>query len=403
MHHRNRLLAATVFITVPFLGCGDRTSSNQWPGSIDTLPSGVVLVENPSSDQWPGVPAWTAHEDLRIGTVEGRGPDVFGSIEAFGVRADGSIFILDSQAQEIRVFDSAGQYVRTIGRRGSGPGEFQGATGLAFGPLGDLWVVDYRNVRYSRFDQEGNFVTSFRRSAATGSVYPWLGGVDPSGHLWDIGLEVTETVSGLTRMRQRGAIRFHPIRLNTDFSSADTLPPVEYQPDFLGPLARPFGGRLTFSFNPNGYFWIAHTSEYRLHQRTVEGDTLRVVTLPLTPVPVTDTERDSVVASFRDVPFVTVRDDDIPEFKPVLQRLVTDDAGRLYVFPVTEPELEGRVVDVFQSDGVYQGRMTLPVTFALGPGRPLPLFRGRHAYAVTTDELDVQYLVRVSFAEDQPR
>jgi 6-bladed beta-propeller len=38
---------------------------------------------------------------------------------------------LERQEEQIRVFDSTGAYVRTIGREGAGPGEFKQAVGLA--------------------------------------------------------------------------------------------------------------------------------------------------------------------------------------------------------------------------------------------------------------------------------
>ncbi|MEE2899930.1 MAG: 6-bladed beta-propeller [Gemmatimonadota bacterium] len=46
----------------------------------------------------------------------------------------------DALAQELRVYDAAGTYVRTIGQRGEGPGEFASApaiVGLA-GDTGEL-------------------------------------------------------------------------------------------------------------------------------------------------------------------------------------------------------------------------------------------------------------------------
>jgi hypothetical protein len=43
---------------------------------------------------------------------------------------DGSIAVADMGSMQVRVYDRAGRYVRSIGRAGSGPGEFRQVTGL---------------------------------------------------------------------------------------------------------------------------------------------------------------------------------------------------------------------------------------------------------------------------------
>ncbi len=39
---------------------------------------------------------------------------------------DGNIFVLDSKAYQVKVFDNQGKFRRSFGRMGQGPGEFQG-------------------------------------------------------------------------------------------------------------------------------------------------------------------------------------------------------------------------------------------------------------------------------------
>lgn len=68
--------------------------------------------------------------------------------------ARGRLFVADTYAHDIKVFDDAGTLLRTIGRRGSGDGEFNFPTHLAF--AGDeLYVTDTMNSRVQVIDADG--------------------------------------------------------------------------------------------------------------------------------------------------------------------------------------------------------------------------------------------------------
>jgi hypothetical protein len=66
-------------------------------------------------------------------------------------RADGRLFVLDRQGTRVIEFDQDGQPVRTWGRTGEGPGEFQYPVSLALGPGDSLWVHDSRLARLTVF------------------------------------------------------------------------------------------------------------------------------------------------------------------------------------------------------------------------------------------------------------
>ena len=78
--------------------------AQQRPGSAggvttrETLPSGIERVTNVLPDD-PS-PTWTLVEELRVGSVDGDGPDVFGELRGLVVLPDGGFAVLDSQAQE---------------------------------------------------------------------------------------------------------------------------------------------------------------------------------------------------------------------------------------------------------------------------------------------------------------
>lgn len=66
----------------------------------------------------------------------------------------------------IEVFSLKGEHLRTIGRRGEGPGEFNFPSSLAVAPDGNLYVVDMLNFRIQVFSPEGELQTMFGQIGA---------------------------------------------------------------------------------------------------------------------------------------------------------------------------------------------------------------------------------------------
>ena len=66
----------------------------------------------------------------------------------------GRLYVADTAAHEVKVFDDAGALLQTIGRRGEAPGEFNHPTHLAFAN-GELFVADTLNSRVQVFGADG--------------------------------------------------------------------------------------------------------------------------------------------------------------------------------------------------------------------------------------------------------
>jgi sugar lactone lactonase YvrE len=70
------------------------------------------------------------------------------------------LYVCDTLRHEVLVLNLAGTLVRTIGRRGVGPGEFNFPTSLAISGE-TLYVVDAMNFRVQAFARNGRFLHSF--------------------------------------------------------------------------------------------------------------------------------------------------------------------------------------------------------------------------------------------------
>ncbi|MXX96803.1 MAG: hypothetical protein F4065_08710 [Rhodothermaceae bacterium] len=95
---------------------------------------------------------------LVIGDNEEDEYQIFSSIRGTGRLSDGSIAVADRTSAEIRIFDEAGQHLRSMGRRGNGPGEFKNPFILWVAEGDTIWVGDYRPWRYKLFTSKGDFI-----------------------------------------------------------------------------------------------------------------------------------------------------------------------------------------------------------------------------------------------------
>jgi len=399
-HHaatRRLLLAAWAVVAVVLLalgaaGCVDDAPASGWGGTVDTLSSGQISVYNPAGSLWSAGDAWKVETELRIGTLDGTGPDMFGSISDFEVDRYGRIWLFEAQAQELRVFDGSGRFVRSVGRQGEGPGEFNRVIGMDWGPDGNLWIADPSNNRLSVVDTTGSFVASHPTIGGV-VMQPWPGGFDDAGHFYTYGID--------TAVEDDFALVM--VRYGPDLQAIDSVAPPEYPGEREYFEIRndenwmmtgvPFTPSLEWRLARDGTYWAGLTGEYRLFQLSWSGDTLRSIRREYEPLPVTAADLDEAREGLKWFTEAGGKADwsRIPASKPAFEEFVIDDDGFLWVQVVAPPDLEGRLFDVFDPQGRYLGEVATPFPVEFYPA---PIIREGFLYAVTEDELEVPFLIR---------
>jgi hypothetical protein len=367
---------------VLLIGCqGAQTPAQR--AVIDTLDSGVISVHNVVDGVSTPAEAWSAREISRIGSVSGDGADVFGAVGALTVDAFGRIWVYDRQAKDIRVFNKDGAHVRTVGRAGAGPGEFNEVVGLLWSPEGNLWTVDQRAARVSVFDSAGTFLTS-RPLDGTSFYYRWPGIIDHNGYFYNVERNFT---TGKTLL----------LRLDSIFRVVDSIAVPEH-PDGTGSVCRsqgrgsactsiPYAGTVQWAMTRDGGLWAAFTDQYRLLRLGPSGDTLRLVSKVFEPVPLQGVERDTLP-----LPMLfgkPIERSLLPATKPVIANLLLDDQDNIWVVRF-DTSNEGSTIDILDQRGIYQNSLTLPVRIS---GRPVAL-RNDELVTVVTDSLGVNYVSR---------
>lgn len=154
-HARAALFARGCLVALASLplACGETPDPRDTAGPVvETETIGdTTVVRTVSGSVWGGQAALVP--EVSIGETDGPEEYLFGSVRAITVDDDQNVYILDGQASHVRVYDSAGTYVATLGRRGEGPGEFQVPIGIAIS-RGRVLVRDPANARVQLFHLE---------------------------------------------------------------------------------------------------------------------------------------------------------------------------------------------------------------------------------------------------------
>lgn len=81
---------------------------------------------------------------------------LIGTISALAITRNGTIIVGDNSAHRILVFDASGNFLRTIGNPGAGPGEFLRIAWLEADSRDNVLCLDNKLDRVTRFDLFGN-------------------------------------------------------------------------------------------------------------------------------------------------------------------------------------------------------------------------------------------------------
>jgi DNA-binding beta-propeller fold protein YncE len=96
---------------------------------------------------------------------EAAGTRLFNEPNDIALAANGDIFITQGHTPgagkgdpRVLKFDKDGKFIKSWGGKGTEPGKFDVAHGLAIDAKGLLWVTDRENQRIQIFDQEGKYI-----------------------------------------------------------------------------------------------------------------------------------------------------------------------------------------------------------------------------------------------------
>ncbi len=125
-------------------------------------------------------------------TIGGWGPcdNCFRYPQSIEIDSNGDVVVIDIRSgrnySTVKKFNSSGQFISKFGSYGTGDGQFEDPTGLAFDATGNIYISDQYNHRIIKFDSSGIFVSQFG-SYGTGDGqfnYPQGIAIDSTGNIF---------------------------------------------------------------------------------------------------------------------------------------------------------------------------------------------------------------------------
>lgn len=364
------------FFPVAILMIGITCSKKTDTAKIEVI-EGITYIHNPATPLHPNKTV-LFEEELAIASEDEQGNIILFQPGRYAVDQDGNIYISESADAIIKVFDPDGNYIRMIGSKGQGPGEFQTIGDMAFLPDGRLIVMDWRSRRTSIFSPEGNFLHSFQWKNSHFRLYL----------ISDSSLTTDENIYGEKR---------HLFVKTFDFSGTELVSFGEFTPAEFKILRRdnisfsislPYAPYSTFAGDRNNQLlYHCMNDNYMIEVFDRNGKLIRKTDRPYVPVPFTDKDAEDYIAGFdegreQDKVFVDMaKDVPFPKVKTVTERMFVDDDGNLWVQTHEEKEQDGKTYtayDICNKDGFYDASIWSDIT----PG----LFANGKMYRRHTDE-----------------
>jgi hypothetical protein len=330
-----RLLFLTLVISfiIGFSACSQQRS--EWAGKIEEI-DGVTVVKNTKEPIFSDE-VFNLVEDLSIGKVEGQEEYIFSQISAVDVDDNERIYVADMLPAHIKVFDRNGEYLRTIGRKGQGPGEMQMPYFVQITSENEVLVQDLGTQRIIYFTPDGEFL---RQKPIGTTRFPILIKADSYGNFIGIVSLAPPPIGGKIINKYDSNFNILMLIVEDEQGTKGVLDIAKIS--------------CFCDVSPNDNVIWGNSKEYVLHILNPEGLLIKRIIKDSDPLKFTENDKDMYKERYADAEkrgLVLNFPGHYPEFKDIF----ADDKERIFV--QTYQRIEGEKSfffhDVFDADGKY--------------------------------------------------
>jgi hypothetical protein len=270
---------------------------------------------------------------------------------------EGRIYVLDWKEIHVKVFDRNGTYIRTIGKKGQGPGEFTLPLSVSITRQNELVVNDYRSPLVV-FSLEGEFKKNIQIAK--------LG-------LSRIDIDSEGNIVGRVIVREEENPRYELKKFDSELNYLHSLG-FSPLPSASRDGFNPFMGVILFHVDNNDQVVCGYPESYEIKIFDKKGNLKRKIKKDYDPVEITEEEIKEVTESMPPEQKLS-----IPKYHPAYRLFTTDDEGRIFVQTLERiGDGEGYYYDVFDSEGKFIVKIPLKL-------RPL-IWKKNKLYTIEADE-----------------
>jgi len=304
----------------------------------------------------------------------------------------GNIYFCDYKANNIKKFNQGVKFLKTIGRKGQGPGDFNMPFLLAV-TADRLFVWDMGNRRLCLLTLDGNFLKSIPMQSAQGR--PDKMEALPDGNIL-IGMK--KAYRGEENRPQDYLIEIYTSELDdkgTLYTQQVLLNKFVRLEGGTTNIIQPFAPQVCWDVSPDGKVIIGFSKNYEIEVYSSSRGKLFSFNRAYKPVKVTAKDKqeffegltfsvDGVRTS--QIPDFIIKNTDFPAEKPAFSHLKVDSDGNILVWPYRpKREEEGIYLDAFDAEGKFIDQVRL-----IGNKETLANFSGSKLYQGTfwSNEVD---------------
>lgn len=322
---------------------------------------GIEYIHNTETPMYPDKTV-TFVEDLSIGGEDEKGNIILFRPQRFIVNQNENIYISDDHDLVIKVFDPNGKYLRAIGRKGEGPGEFKSIQSHAFLPDGRLLVMDYSAHRSSFFDPSGNLIESYQWKKRLSQLHF----VTNSSYIVNEYIYV-EDKSSRRRILWVKEYNFEGNEICSfgEFVQSKTKQVREGNRSVM--MGVPHSPESIFAADQNRqYLYHCLNNNYIIEVYDKSGKVFRKIDRLYETLPFTSKDADKFRTPYEnsrnELLKKLVKEMPMPKLKTITPYMLVDDLGNLWVETHEKKEEEDRIItlyDIFNKDGYYEAKVWL--------------------------------------------
>jgi len=319
----------------------------------------VKIIQNKKR---PNPPKGTPSKlKLELETVIGESDDpdkAFSQLGSFVVDDNAIIYALDFKEQKIKVFDAEGQFVRSFGEKGQGPGELQMPAGIHLAPGNELAVDDALAKKMVYFTKEGKYIREVSYATRLALVNLLM---DPFGSF--IGRE----------MKLEGQeMFFDVVKLDNEMKSLFSLDKIGF------PIPIPGSGNKInlmdmisiYQFDSSGNIYYGRNRDYEINMYTPEGKLVKSIRKEFQPQKITEEDKEEILGrmdSFANMGPVNFREMfEFPKMFPPFQLFTLDENDRIFVRTWEKGQEEDEFVhDIFDPEGRFIAQVTSKINVSV--------------------------------------